>query len=95
MRSFRSQDMHSHLQTQSAALSRGSLHTPTESHTLPSSIALVTGIAKDASRMNRALNPGRMQRAGLTQLVMCEPGALMLGVPYALDPLLLCPPKPS
>lgn len=28
---------------------------PTESHTLPSLIALVTGIAKDASRMNQAL----------------------------------------
>lgn len=52
---FRSHDMHRHLQSQSAAMSVSWKHAhPTESHTLPSLIALVTGIAKDASRVNHA-----------------------------------------
>lgn len=50
---------------------------PTESHAAPFMIAPVTGIAKDASRMNQALKTEagesrsrRTQRAGLPQLVL-------------------------
>lgn len=55
-RGFCSHDMPRHLQIHSATLSHGNMHTPqSQSHTLLSLIALVTGIAKDASRMNQAL----------------------------------------